>query len=206
MNVIAKTYLPFIRLKTPFVGNETAFIIPFVGHKYPFICISGKSWGFTVIELIVTLAVAAILVTLAIPAMDRIIEQNRLSSFVNDFSHSLQVARSAAIKHSRPVFVCRSSDGATCAGAGSWDVGWIAFVDDDNSGGLTGSDIMLTVHEGVVGKNKFTGSASDTITFDRLGAASAGDGNYVICNSTVKKNRTIAVGITGRSSVTEGDC
>jgi len=205
MTVITKTYVPFVRINKPFVGRETALVIPFIGHKYPFICFSGKSWGFTVIELVVTLSVAAILVTLAIPAMTRLIESNRFTTLTNEFIHSLQLARSAAIKHSSQTMVCKSNTGAGCTGGGTtWNSGWIVFVDSDNSGGFSAGDTLLKVHEAVTGKSAFSAlaapvsaPAADSIVYNRLGGVASGNGNYWITNTELGETREICIWITG---------
>lgn len=83
--------------------------------------------GFTLIELIVTIAVLAVLVTLAVPSFTSVINNNRLAANANELVASLQLARTEAVRRNTRVTVCRTTDGATCAGAGAWS-GWLTVV------------------------------------------------------------------------------
>lgn len=78
----------------------------------------------------VTIALLAILTTLAIPSFAEMLRQWRRDSATRELSTSLQLARSEAIKSSRQMMVCPSTDGATCAATNEWRTGWIVFVDD----------------------------------------------------------------------------
>lgn len=75
----------------------------------------------------VTLAVAAILMAIAIPSFIALINGNRLTSTANELVASLQLARSEALRRNTQVRVCRSEDGASCAAAGQWNR-WITLV------------------------------------------------------------------------------
>ncbi|WP_448478983.1 GspH/FimT family pseudopilin [Pseudoxanthomonas mexicana] len=75
--------------------------------------------GFTLIELVITLAVLAIIVTLALPAFTALINGNRLTAQANELVADLQSARMEAIKRNRPVTLCPSADNVTCSG-GDW--------------------------------------------------------------------------------------
>ncbi len=80
--------------------------------------------GFTLIELMVTLAVAAIMLTIAVPSFQEFIGSNRLTSEANGFLTSLNLARSEAIKGNVRVTLCVSSNGTSCAASGGWELGY----------------------------------------------------------------------------------
>ncbi len=83
--------------------------------------------GFTLIELMVTLVVAAIALGLAIPSFKSQMLNNKSIALGEDFVGALNFVRSEAVKRSTRVSLCASKDGATCAG--NWTEGFIAFVD-----------------------------------------------------------------------------
>lgn len=95
-----------------------------------------RQHGLTAVELLVTLAILAILLGLAAPSMSRFIAQWRASNTVNALTGSLRTARTEAIARARPVVVCRvaSSSSTTClstAGTNGFASGWIVFVNND---------------------------------------------------------------------------
>jgi type IV fimbrial biogenesis protein FimT len=91
-----------------------------------------NSRGFTLIELIVVLAVLALFVTEAVPGFRRLIAHERRSSAVLSLVRALRFARGHAISSNRYIAVCKSMDGAHCGGTGlHWDDGWIVFANDD---------------------------------------------------------------------------
>lgn len=84
--------------------------------------------GFTLIELMVTIALLAILLALATPSFTSIINSNRLASHANELVASLQTARMEAVRRNTRTVVCRSDNGTTCSAGAQWN-GWITFVD-----------------------------------------------------------------------------
>lgn len=92
-----------------------------------------QSKGFTLLELMATIAVVAVLAAIAVPNMRDFIRNGRLTSAANDLLRSFQVARTEAIKRQKTVVVCASNNPisitASCS-YGSFASGWIVFEDD----------------------------------------------------------------------------
>ncbi|HET7306540.1 MAG TPA: GspH/FimT family pseudopilin [Gammaproteobacteria bacterium] len=88
--------------------------------------------GFTLIELIIVIAVLAILVTTAVPGFNRFVAHERRVSTVMSLVHALNLARSRAVLSGNYVAVCPSVDSRTCAADGSqWNTGWLVFINLD---------------------------------------------------------------------------
>jgi len=126
--------------------------------------------GFTLIELIVTLALAAIILTQAVPSFNALVQNNRLISQKNEFISALNLARSEALKRGVRITVCASSDKTTCNTA-NWEKGWIIFSDRNGNVALdagTGAclateDCLIRVSSGL--------NAGNTLTARKSGAA-----------------------------------
>ena len=85
----------------------------------------GTAGGFTIVELMTTLVVVAVLFAIAVPTFRNVSLGPSLSATANDLVASVQLARSEAIKRNATITLCASSDGTTCAGSGGWEQGWI---------------------------------------------------------------------------------
>ncbi|MCH8537167.1 MAG: GspH/FimT family pseudopilin [Alkalimonas sp.] len=88
--------------------------------------VSNRTRGFTLIELMVTVAVLVIVLTVAVPSFTNLINGNRLTSQANELLSAMTLARSEAIRLNRNVIFCHSSDSSSCSepAGGEW-AGWI---------------------------------------------------------------------------------
>jgi type IV fimbrial biogenesis protein FimT len=134
------------------------------------------SRGFTLIELMVVLAIAAVLTTLAAPSFTRLIQSNTISSSVNTFLADVRFARSEAIRLGGAVVMCRSDapealnpvcgTGDGSAGNG-WVSGWIIFQDLNNNGGKVAAEPLLRVQAPITSMNSImeTGGGGSSTKF-----------------------------------------
>ena len=203
--------IPFICHNLPIVRTKGLSTYPLVDGKRPFISFC-KNPGFTLIELLTVLAVIGVLAVIAAPAITTFVNSNRLTTTTNDFIGALSLARSEAIKRGFNAGVCKSDNGSTCTSTGTWDSGWLVFVDGDNNGALpwTASDSMIRAHEAVpLGVALTVVTGSDAITYSRQGLvldATPTALEYRLCNSKINKSRTVTVTFAGRASLSESTC
>jgi type IV fimbrial biogenesis protein FimT len=131
-----------------------------------------RTRGFTMVEVVMTIAIAAILMSIAIPSFRYVTNSNRIASELNGLLGDLQLARSQAIKEGRNVTVCQSTDGASCTNATSWEQGWIVFSDPTNVGVWDAGEIYLRKQKPFSGSDTFRSSnAVAVISFNREGYA-----------------------------------
>ena len=150
---------PFVCEYQPSVCSCNPINQPFIGRNIPntgLRLVTRQIHGFTLIELVVTMAVAAILVAIAVPNMRTFIQNGRLNTQVNDLIGDISLARSEAIKRRTNVGICMSTNGITCAGGGDWRDGRAIFVDVDNNDTWNAGDQILRFREGL-------SSAADTL-------------------------------------------
>jgi type IV fimbrial biogenesis protein FimT len=95
---------------------------------------ASRTRGFSLLELIMTMSVAAILLTIAIPSFRYVTNSNRVASEVNGLLGDLQFARAEAIKEGKNITVCPSTDQVTCSKSVDWETGWIVFADSNPPG------------------------------------------------------------------------
>lgn len=90
--------------------------------------------GFTLIELMVTIAIVAVLVAIAFPSFESTIRSNRVATTTNELMASLSLARSEALRNPGGAAICTSTDGTLCDLSGNWNNGWIVWIDVNGDG------------------------------------------------------------------------
>jgi type IV fimbrial biogenesis protein FimT len=130
---------------------------------------SSNQRGFTLIELMVVIIIAAILLTIAVPSFSTLIKRNNVDSLQSKFSSSLSTARTEAASRNRIVSICGSVNETDCDG-GSWNDGWIIFEDMNGNGDFDADDDVLV--------DVYRNNGRYTIR-----PSNAGDANFISFNS-----------------------
>jgi len=178
---------------------------------------SKRVTGFTLIELMVTLSLAAILMAIAVPNMRTFIQNNRLTAAANDLLRSFQLARTEAIKRQQNVVVCASADPTAANPSCSYGQfsGWIVFQDTNSDWQAGGGEPILERH-GLIDSSIFVRIDNDGIEsygssgFANPAGAKTPTRNVVICDSRgiqlVGANstaRAFLITATGRAHVSK---
>lgn len=183
-------------------------------HRGESVVKSQANRGFTILELIITVAVLVILATVALPNLRATLQNNRMTAQANQFLTAFQYARSEAIKRREPVSICPSSDGENCTG--NWEDGWIVFVDDKKAGETT-TDVpdagALRIWQGMEGGTSNAGDDPDFIRYLASGAVDINAGTSFpvtfkleIPDCKSDSNRNLEIGPTGQASVSRVAC
>lgn len=164
------------------------------------------SHGVTVLELMIAMAILAIVSTLAVPGFISLHRNAERSAAVNSFIHALYLARSEAIKRGAVVSLCKSIDGQTCLNRSpEWSAGWMVFVnlDRDDPPGRDADEPVLAVYQGWPGWNI---TANRHAWSFRPYAQAVVNGTLLFCDSRGSAQaRAIIISHTGRPRVAQRD-
>jgi len=132
-----------------------------------------RTAGFTLTEMVITMAIVAILIVVGTPSFQYVTTSNRATSEVNGLLGDLQFARAEAIKEGQTVSVCPSNDGITCSGnGGAWQTGWLVFSDTGTIGIIDGTDFVLRAQKPFSSTDTLQAdNGVNVITFSREGFA-----------------------------------
>lgn len=171
-----------------------------------------RTQGFTLVELLVTLLVATLLLTLGVPAMRDFVLDGRIVAATNDFVTSVNLARATAIKQQRNAQICVSTTWnnipptpPTCTGGTNWTDGWVVWVDQDADTVLDLNEV-LRVGENQTGGTSLAGAASTLFQYDATGFVNAGDTVDVCDGRAGETGRRITVAATGRVNMSRRVC
>jgi type IV fimbrial biogenesis protein FimT len=145
--------------------------------------------GFTLIEMLVTMAVGSILLALAVPAFKTFMQNDKLMTQASALSMALYAARAEAIKEDTAVQICASANSTSCSGATTWEQGWIVLSTAVGASPVQVVGTMptgTTVRAGAVSQINFlsTGLATTAAAFTLCDTRGSTQARYVQLNST----------------------
>ena len=145
-----------------------------------------SSRGFTLIELMIAVGLTALLLSMAIPALNSFTTNARQTSAINDFVSSMHVARSTAVTTNFRVTVCASSGGSNCE-AVSWDQGWIVFTDRDSDQTVDGNEVISAASDGIDGLSIQSGEFGQFLMYRPNGrvmnaSVNGNSGQFTVCD------------------------
>jgi type IV fimbrial biogenesis protein FimT len=136
--------------------------------------------GFSLIETMLAMVIAATLVGVAAPPMTRLADSIRLTAASNAFLSHLYLARSEAIKRNGRVVLCKSADGVACASSGGWEQGRLVFHDLNNNGVLDPGEPVFASGERLHTSLRMTGNQNvgRYVSFDANGTTRLVGGGF----------------------------
>ncbi|MEE9412217.1 MAG: GspH/FimT family pseudopilin [Methylococcales bacterium] len=143
-----------------------------------------KADGFTIIELLVTMSIAAILLAIGVPSFQTMVQNRRIEISQLTLETDLEMARSEAMTRNQPVVLCRhNGETATptaCSTTANWQDGWVIFI-DTNGDDKVDTDELLRVTPSLGAGLTFAYN-KPKITFTSRGFASGSNGTFMICD------------------------
>lgn len=162
--------------------------------------------GFTLIEVLITLVVVAVLTLGVAPNLSSVVKRNRSAASINDMLASLQYARSEALTRGTSVILCRrqtpSDSDASCtnsnltvtapcscatattnSNADGWEDGWLVVADSDRSGAVSVGDDLLRVNGPIGGGFSLRGNTAlaDNVLFQADATVGNSMGSFFLC-------------------------
>jgi prepilin-type N-terminal cleavage/methylation domain-containing protein len=170
--------------------------------------------GFTVLELMITIAVLGILLGIGVPSFNNIVRQNRIASQTNELLAAAAMARSEAVKRGTEVVLCPvdPDDPDMCSGEANWNDGWMIFADEEGDE----NDVIIQRWPRP-GERRMTVESSDdldSITYRGDGSTTLGVGRkteFIVapvpeyCQDP-EGARIVTIAATGRVNATRTDC
>lgn len=174
---------------------------------------SPAAGGFTLLELMATVAILGILLGIGVPAFREILTANRMTSVANSMVTAFTLARGEAQKRGIPVTLCAANaEQDACADTAAWNDGWLVFTDDiGDAGEIDDGDEILQVFPAPPGGfsiDAVTPADLRYVSFQRSGKTGTSERKLKISrpHCSGNKERTISISSMGRVGSAQASC
>lgn len=157
--------------------------------------------GFTLIEMLICIAVIAVLCGIAAPAFGKLIGKTQAQTARSQLAAAFNEARIAAVTHGKHVVVCPSVNQRTCGDTTQWQRGWIVFLDANHNRELDGDETPLSVGQALADGVAVVGSSGRVrIDYQPDGSARGTNATLTVCDraSGAADARTLVISQSGR--------
>lgn len=162
--------------------------------------------GFTLIELMMTLAIAAVLAMIGAPALGHLLARVREANAEARVAGTLRQARTAAVMDNTRIIVCPSDDGRHCRPGYDWQHGWIVARDADHDGQPDpGLQIIAALPAMPAGSRVITSTGRAHLVFHPDGNSAGSNARFTICHARERDGKSVVVSNSGRVRVAAPD-
>lgn len=154
--------------------------------------------GFTIIELMIAVALIAVMVVIGVPAFTSTINSNEVVANSNSFLSALKLARTEATKRRQNIIVCASANQSDCA-SNNWSDGWIVFEDADNDAIFDAGETIIDTYDLPAGFTITRAAAGpDQIQFAATGLSNSSLAQtFTVCKANTASGRVFTVDRSG---------
>lgn len=158
--------------------------------------------GYSLLELVITLAVAGLLATVAVPAAEHLVDNARANTAINDLARAIALARSAALTYQRRVKLCPGTSNA-CGARNSWADGMLVFTDDNGDQRLDEGELFIARIRGTT-HGRFTWRSfrnRSELLFTAYGLTDWLNGSFLYCpdDNDSRQARMLILNTAGRT-------
>ena len=166
-------------------------------HRLP-----GRRAGITALDLLITLAVIAVAMAIAVPALRDYSANYRLKAALGRFHASLAIARAEAIGRSTRIVICPADADGGCAATGAWQRGWKTFVDTDDDREHGTDEILLRSEPDTPQVRILTSVHRTRLRFFANGSAPGSNATITFCDARgARSARQVTLSPSGRIHV-----
>ena len=159
--------------------------------------------GFTLIELMVGIAILVIISAIALPNLNNFLIKMRVDNEISKLNRMILTARNTAVSMGQTVTLCPLATDNSCSDNWGGQLSVFIDLDDDNVFDLTDGETLVKVKAKITQIDQLQYSQSVPITYEATGLLSTTNGNFIFCpENNTDRNRGISISRNGRATVT----